>query len=157
MSKEQGVMILGEEMPKDMFEDLAKMISPTLKGFKFGCAPQDFQCPVCFQGNNSPVVITECDHIYHLDCIENWLKIRTDCPICRTVLPGCDRKMVEDLLIRLKEQIKLSILRGWCDKLNGLSREEIGIVRQQMQSFVDAEGWNTASFTASFPELRDAE
>lgn len=29
---------------------------------------------------------TTCNHIYHNNCIEEWLKKNNTCPICRTVI-----------------------------------------------------------------------
>ena len=136
------VTILGDDMPRDMYNYLADMISPTLRGYKYTCAPEDFECPICHEKNELPIVQTECDHMYHLDCLENWETIRNDCPVCRNVLPGCEKTLVEELLLRTKEYMKMCILKGWWDKLEGLSQEEIGVVKEQMQAFVDRDGGN---------------
>jgi hypothetical protein len=150
------VEILGELMPRDMFQDLADMLSPTLRGYKYGCAPADFVCPICYESSTATeslaVVITECDHMYHLDCLELWTELRNTCPQCRNIMPGCTKVLVEELLLRLKEEIKMRILQGWWHKLDGLTPEQIGVVKEQMQAFVDSHGWNTSSFTMTLPE-----
>ncbi len=49
-------------------------------------------CPICLysfeQGN--PVRMLECGHIFHADCILEWVKIRekATCPICNVHLTG---------------------------------------------------------------------
>lgn len=42
-------------------------------------------CSICFEEykNDTPIAITECQHSYHLSCIESWLERKRDCPICR--------------------------------------------------------------------------
>lgn len=32
-------------------------------------------------------MVTPCRHIFHTDCLENWMKFRLQCPICREDLP----------------------------------------------------------------------
>ncbi|KAI5956734.1 hypothetical protein KGF54_000351 [Candida jiufengensis] len=32
-------------------------------------------------------MITPCHHIFHIDCLENWMKYKLQCPVCRTSLP----------------------------------------------------------------------
>lgn len=143
------IIILGEEMPREMFNDFADMISSSIKGYKICSATLEFTCPICFGDGESvgePVVITECNHTYHLKCIENWKSVKNNCPLCRNVLPTCTKSLVEELLLKLKEHIKLRILKGWWGKLDGLSQDEIGLVSQQMQSFVDNDGWTGSNF-----------
>lgn len=44
-------------------------------------------CSICYMPfENSDFVITlpECEHMYHKDCITNWFKTHTTCPVCRT-------------------------------------------------------------------------
>jgi len=45
------------------------------------------ECPICYEGflANSRIYITDCDHLFHLDCIEEWKRHNEigSCPICR--------------------------------------------------------------------------
>lgn len=43
-------------------------------------------CSICLDkfNDNDDIKILECDHIYHFDCIKEWLlKYKNTCPICR--------------------------------------------------------------------------
>lgn len=35
---------------------------------------------------NKPFMITPCNHIFHSDCLEEWFKIKKECPNCRTII-----------------------------------------------------------------------
>ena len=43
------------------------------------------ECPICFNNiNDNNKCITDCNHIYCKDCLNNWFeKNKVDCPICR--------------------------------------------------------------------------
>ncbi|KAI8814364.1 hypothetical protein BJ742DRAFT_787266 [Cladochytrium replicatum] len=32
-------------------------------------------------------MVTPCHHIFHTDCLERWMEVKLECPICRTELP----------------------------------------------------------------------
>ncbi|KAI9209146.1 uncharacterized protein BJ171DRAFT_488636 [Polychytrium aggregatum] len=32
-------------------------------------------------------MLTPCHHIYHTDCLERWMEVKLECPVCRTPLP----------------------------------------------------------------------
>ncbi|XP_051141131.1 E3 ubiquitin-protein ligase BIG BROTHER-like isoform X2 [Andrographis paniculata] len=38
------------------------------------------------RGENLPVTLDRCHHIYHKDCIAKWLRIKKTCPICNNEL-----------------------------------------------------------------------
>jgi hypothetical protein len=49
-------------------------------------------CVIC----HNPIDITDrrsymlspCDHIFHKSCLEQWMEVKMECPICRTDLPA---------------------------------------------------------------------
>lgn len=45
-------------------------------------------CSICINSYNSDdmISITNCNHIFHTDCIKEWGKYKTQCPVCRTNL-----------------------------------------------------------------------
>ena len=36
-----------------------------------------------FPGDDSPVVWGDCQHVFHLRCLQQWLSTNNSCPICR--------------------------------------------------------------------------
>lgn len=38
-------------------------------------------CPICLDSLQNPIIILECEHKYHADCIRNWKQ--NSCPYCR--------------------------------------------------------------------------
>lgn len=45
-------------------------------------------CSICFDdfSNDDKISITECNHSYHTNCIEKWIKNKRTCPICRRTI-----------------------------------------------------------------------
>jgi hypothetical protein len=43
------------------------------------------ECSICITeyDNDDFISITNCNHIFHTDCIKEWAKYKTDCPVCR--------------------------------------------------------------------------
>lgn len=49
-------------------------------------------CDTCkVPGDECPLAWGQCLHIYHLHCIEKWMKMQTMCPLCR-----CEYKFSKD-------------------------------------------------------------
>ncbi|KAM7271508.1 hypothetical protein ACFE04_030722 [Oxalis oulophora] len=47
---------------------------------------EDFTCPVClaeFDDDEELRTLPECNHTYHVPCIDMWLCSHTSCPLCR--------------------------------------------------------------------------
>ncbi|XP_076254053.1 uncharacterized protein LOC143192540 [Rhynchophorus ferrugineus] len=40
-------------------------------------------CVVCLEEINKTSRILSCGHMFHIPCIDSWLKINSQCPICR--------------------------------------------------------------------------
>merc|ERR1712157_268876 len=48
-------------------------------------------CVICYNSIdiNSPrrYMLAPCDHIFHRHCLEQWMDVKMECPICRMDLP----------------------------------------------------------------------
>ncbi|CAA0820470.1 RING/U-box superfamily protein [Striga hermonthica] len=48
--------------------------------------PSDGTCPIClsdYQPKETIRSIPECNHYFHAECIDEWLKLNRSCPLCR--------------------------------------------------------------------------
>ncbi|CAN0840974.1 Putative RING-H2 finger protein ATL21A [Linum grandiflorum] len=48
--------------------------------------PADNTCPIClseYEPKETLRTIPECNHYFHADCIDEWLKMNATCPLCR--------------------------------------------------------------------------
>ncbi|KAF3678685.1 hypothetical protein FXO38_03110 [Capsicum annuum] len=48
--------------------------------------PDDNICPIClaeYQPKETLRTIPECQHSFHADCIDEWLRLNASCPVCR--------------------------------------------------------------------------
>lgn len=44
-------------------------------------------CSIClgdYKGNDMLRVLPDCEHLFHLKCIDPWLRMHPTCPLCRT-------------------------------------------------------------------------
>tara|TARA_Y100000401_G_C8322999_1_gene226519 strand:- start:46 stop:744 length:699 start_codon:yes stop_codon:yes gene_type:complete len=48
----------------------------------------EIECPICIntQTNEVNIKLRPCGHKFHLNCINNWLKQKKECPLCKTQL-----------------------------------------------------------------------
>ncbi|KAI4307125.1 hypothetical protein L6164_030344 [Bauhinia variegata] len=52
--------------------------------------PDDNTCPIClseYAPKETLKSIPECQHCFHAECIDEWLRLNASCPICRTSPP----------------------------------------------------------------------
>ena len=63
--------------------DPIKPISPCAHGI---------DCSICYEGidvrDRPAYMLAPCDHIFHRDCLVQWMDVKMECPICRTELPA---------------------------------------------------------------------
>lgn len=49
-------------------------------------------CSICYDvidvRNRRVYMLAPCDHIFHRDCLVQWMDVKMECPICRTELPA---------------------------------------------------------------------
>lgn len=53
--------------------------------------PSDNTCPIClseYQPKEELRTIPECNHYFHANCIDEWLKLNGTCPLCRNLPDG---------------------------------------------------------------------
>lgn len=53
--------------------------------------PNDNTCPIClgtYKSKETLRTIPECNHYFHANCIDEWLRRNTTCPLCRNPSEG---------------------------------------------------------------------
>ena len=51
---------------------------------------EDLTCSICLNTVNvreRKYFVTPCDHFFHEECLEEWMNVKHECPVCRTQLP----------------------------------------------------------------------
>lgn len=51
------------------------------------------ECIICYNNislTSGEYMVTPCDHLFHKNCLNQWLDIKMECPVCRSVLPAVD-------------------------------------------------------------------
>ncbi len=51
---------------------------------------EEINCSICLnpvEAGSNEYMVTPCDHFFHDSCLERWMDVKQECPVCRTVLP----------------------------------------------------------------------
>lgn len=40
-------------------------------------------CPICMESSDIEAVLLDCGHLFHRDCLKDWVLIKGSCPVCR--------------------------------------------------------------------------
>lgn len=56
-----------------------------LKSRKEPLLPINTECTICLSNMDNPFK-TKCNHYFHKDCLDKWVKIKNNCPNCRKSL-----------------------------------------------------------------------
>ena len=43
----------------------------------------DRNCTICLENLTDNIIKLKCSHLYHKECIKNWIKKKPNCPMCR--------------------------------------------------------------------------
>ncbi|CAL5201702.1 unnamed protein product [Lathyrus oleraceus] len=74
----------GIEMEQDIrFVPAAKSC---IEGLKMVTVEEAEKCSICFEDFKVGVCLS-CSHMFHKDCIQDWLNVGNSCPLCRFQLP----------------------------------------------------------------------
>lgn len=53
---------------------------------------QTLDCVICYNeidiNDRQGYMLAPCDHIFHRQCLEQWMEVKMECPICRKDLPA---------------------------------------------------------------------
>mmetsp|Transcript_8724 Transcript_8724/g.12817 ORF Transcript_8724/g.12817 Transcript_8724/m.12817 type:complete len:118 (+) Transcript_8724:3-356(+) len=56
------------------------------------CERPTLDCVICYNdidvGNRSDYMLAPCNHIFHRQCLTQWMDVKMECPVCRTKLPS---------------------------------------------------------------------
>ncbi|GLJ38560.1 hypothetical protein SUGI_0786200 [Cryptomeria japonica] len=55
--------------------------------YNLGSFEDGLECAIClseFQENRSTRLLPNCNHNFHIECIDKWLQSNSTCPLCRT-------------------------------------------------------------------------
>ncbi|KAL4196425.1 hypothetical protein AMTRI_Chr04g246150 [Amborella trichopoda] len=83
-----------------IIETFPTLVYSVVKGLKIGKGT--LECAVClseFEDDESLRLIPNCSHVFHPECIDEWLASHVTCPLCRanlTVPPPPDTKLPEN-------------------------------------------------------------
>jgi hypothetical protein len=58
--------------------------SPSISGPSLDCV---ICCSSVDVHNRRAYMLPPCDHIFHRQCLEQWMEVKLECPICRKALP----------------------------------------------------------------------
>ena len=50
-------------------------------------------CCICLDKLNNNIKILPCDHKYHIDCLNLWIRSNPTCPICRASISNCGNEI----------------------------------------------------------------
>ena len=67
-----------DELPETRIDDVSKL------------DPEKRNCVICLEDfkNGDNATVLPCIHIFHTECVKNWLKTQNCCPICKFKLTG---------------------------------------------------------------------
>ncbi|KAI9477893.1 MAG: hypothetical protein EXX96DRAFT_229516 [Benjaminiella poitrasii] len=51
--------------------------------------PIDMQHSSLLSASRTNYMVTPCHHLFHTECLEKWMRIKLECPVCRAYLPAC--------------------------------------------------------------------
>ena len=81
VSTQPTILVLGlDESTIESFDKLVLGESKRLPG------PNGSTCAICLSEYNSKEtvrIIPECKHCFHADCVDEWLRMNSTCPVCR--------------------------------------------------------------------------
>jgi len=90
VKREHGAQLLSKLTDGNFDEEIGLEV-------KIVAGAKNVVCPICFEEiENAVCTQLPCLHVYHSECIEKWLGMRSTCPTCRYQLPTDDAAFNEE-------------------------------------------------------------
>ena len=85
------LVILKHKLKKKILKFKQQNIKKSIETYKYNLKENEiFTCSICLedgtQNKNNYTIKLKCGHIYHIECIQNWINVKKECPICRNKL-----------------------------------------------------------------------
>jgi hypothetical protein len=85
---------------------------------------EEYKCPICLDNKEPLDYISDCDHIFHQKCIDEWIvasdKNDKECPVCRTVILVIEPEKREEITVISVREIDSEIQMNRRNYLMGL-------------------------------------
>lgn len=107
---------------------------------------EDSECSICLEdinkrkNNDFIIMILPCNHKFHLICIQEWFKMKLNCPLCRAVFHPIKKKyMFDTLFCRFVSTIVILeiLLYGFMITLSYKMKSSSPLVDQANYSFIN--------------------
>ena len=90
MREEQMMQLaMTESMNSYRTQEKKPDVELLIKSTKSTCDNKDEICAVCKSEIeiDNDIVTLECKHVFHSECISEWVKYKSECPVCRAEIP----------------------------------------------------------------------
>jgi hypothetical protein len=68
------------------------MTAETVTEVRTGCCAPCLECVICYNdidtSNRTAYMIAPCNHVFHKECLVQWMEVKMECPVCRHNLPA---------------------------------------------------------------------
>ncbi|KAF6150141.1 hypothetical protein GIB67_023096 [Kingdonia uniflora] len=67
-----------------------KLLYSDVKGYHGNKDSTSLCCSICladYKGNDMLRLLPDCEHLFHLSCVDPWLRQNPTCPVCRSTSP----------------------------------------------------------------------
>lgn len=85
-----GYMLLDDVLEESMDDDglTRRDVSFDVKTVSYDKEIMCDQCSICFSNfsDKEDVGCLDCGHVFHKGCIEEWMRYKTVCPLCRNTV-----------------------------------------------------------------------
>ncbi|KAJ6598858.1 hypothetical protein DFH09DRAFT_902978 [Mycena vulgaris] len=88
--------IIGDAKPKATPDDVVSGLE-TASYKDWATSESDQRCPIClddYQASDPVMKLGDCRHWLHKECLEQWLKGASTCPVCRKDVKGKAKRVL---------------------------------------------------------------